>query len=262
VTGCDPVTTDVPFPCTVSGVLLSGGEASVTVDVSYTAPDPLSPGTATCPNGAVDVTSSVTVSKPMQGTATVTDPDAGNDTAAAGSTLRNWADLEVVSVDGPANASEGQTITYTAVVRNNGPCPAPNVRVTLGPSAILTYVDGTVSATCTNGDAAFAEANECELETVAPAASVTVSADYAVGTYPDEMISATIPVDFSIVSRTVTGPSLSLGADDPNGENDGLGTSARVDLSGNEGCSTGGAGTLLGGLLALAASRLGRRRSG
>lgn len=272
VTGCEPVTAGVPFPCTWSGSLLSGGETSITIDVSYPAPDPLSPGTQTCPAGAVTLTSSVTISNPTQldnadppVAQPVTDPVAGNDTAAsAPSPLRNWAEIEVVSLDGPPNVNEGQTVTYTAVVRNNGPCDAPNTRVTLGPAATVVYVDGTASAACTNGSGSgtgqFGVANRCELGTLASGASQTVSANYTVITFPSEIIRAAIPVDVSIASRTLAGPPVVLGADDPDGSNNSGSTSATVDLSDNEGCSTGGASTLLG-LLSLVALRFGRRRS-
>lgn len=270
--GCEPVDTVDPiddFPCvvTLDPPLLSGEERTLTIDVSYALPpdaDPVKAGrqlptaASACPNGAVTATSSVTVSNLKQGTTAVTDPTANSASVAA--TLRNWTDLEVVSVEGPANVSEGQTVTYTAQVKNNGPCPAPNVRVTLGPAGSLTYVEGSVSASCDNGDAGFAPRNRCELGTLAKDEVATVSADYTVQGFAREVTAAAVPVDVSIASRTVTTPALSLGADDPAEDNNSDDTSAPIDLSDNEGCSTGGAGTLVGGLLALAALRLRRRR--
>lgn len=271
VTGCTPVDTTPPidpFPCTWSGNLQSLAETSFTIDVSH----PVPTGTPTCPAGAVTLTSSVTISNATQlDNATppvaqpVSDPNTGNNTSAASAKLRDWADLEVVSLDGPANVGEGQTVTYTAVVRNNGPCPAPRVRASLGPAATLTYVDGTASASCTNGAGSatgqFGALNRCELGTMNAAATATFSADYTVNGFPNEIIRAAIPVDVSVVSRTLAGPPVALGADDVDTDNNSGATSAIVDLSSNKGCSTGGAATLLGGLLSLAALRLGRRRS-
>jgi len=88
-----------------------------------------------------------------------------------------------------------------------------------------------------------------------------------VATFPKSIIKAAIPVDVDIVSRTrsaAVGPPVVTAdpaTDDPNGDNNTAATQATVDLSANDkGCSTGGAGTLLG-LLSLAALRFGRRRS-
>jgi len=99
----------------------------------------------------------------------------------------------------------------------------------------------------------------CELATLDPAETATVTASYSVGGFGNEMTHTAVATDVSIASRTVTTVPK---ADDPDAGNNSDGTVATVDLDSKNGggCSTGGAGTLLGGLAALLALRL-RRRS-
>ena len=230
VTDCKPTgtgTSPPPFPCTWTGSPIAAGkDATITIAATYPAPDPLAPATATCPTGAdaVTVTSSVTVSNPKQDTTALTDPTASNDTASVSSHLRPWADLEVVSVDGPANANQGQTITYSATVKNNGPCLAPNVRFTFGPDGTLSYVSSTTGCT-SNG--------RCELGDLAKGDTKTVSADYSVTTWPKEVFKAAVSMTGDVVSRNVSTATNPVATDDPNSDNDSGSTSATVDLSSN-----------------------------
>lgn len=270
VGGCVPVTTGTKFPCvyTPAAPLIQGGSETITIGVTYPAPDPLNPGTATCPNDAVDVTSSATVSGGMQGTTPVTDPTAGNNTSSTSNKLRDWADLEVVSATGPANASEGETIQYVVTVRNNGPCGANDVFVDFIAPLTLNLVS--VTGICVNGGSGggtfgINDDAGCDLgidlnNATRWAASTTGSftATYTVGTFPSDIIHAGIPVDVAISSISAT--SAVTATDDPDGSNNATSLLAQVDLSDNKGCSTGGAGTLLG-LLSLVALRLGRRRA-
>jgi len=156
------------------------------------------------------------------------------------------ADLEVVSVNVPGNASEGQQLTYDVQVRNNGPGAPTDVFVDFVPPATVSFVS---ASGCPN-DATFGDDAGCDIGPLASGATLSFSAVYQVKSFPNDIIRASIPVTVAI-SATGT---------DPNPDNNEAAVETRVDLSDNDGCSTGGAGTLFG-LLSLVALRLGRRRS-
>jgi len=71
------------------------------------------------------VVSSISISGGVQDATPVADPNAANDTSTSTELLRNWADLEITSIDGPGTTGENQVVAYTVVVANNGPCAAP-----------------------------------------------------------------------------------------------------------------------------------------
>lgn len=256
VTGCTPVTPDNAFPCNVKpkGFQASGttpGSVEVTFDVEYVQPKTLP---TACPVAADTYAVTVTVAGAKSGNTAVPDAVPANDSATASTFLRPFADLEVTALEGPGSAGEGETIKYVTHVANNGPCAATNVRATLNPSGSLSFVD--VSAECTNGAAAFAKKNRCELGTVAVGAAVSFTATYSVGSFPKTQTGAAIPTDVTVASLLSADETVAA-VDDPNAKNDSQSTQASVSLN-NGGCSTGGAGTLLA-LLPLAALRFRRR---
>ncbi|MDG4556634.1 MAG: DUF11 domain-containing protein, partial [Candidatus Contendobacter sp.] len=57
---------------------------------------------------------------------TTTDPDPGNNSATATTTVANSADLAITKTDGVANATPGGSVTYTIVASNAGPDGVPD----------------------------------------------------------------------------------------------------------------------------------------
>jgi MYXO-CTERM domain-containing protein len=279
VPGCEPVDVTAPidpFPCVVTPAapgLISGASMNVDIRVVYPVPDNLDPTTATCPAGAVTAgISGLTISGAMQGATAVNDPTSNNGPLSAIGALRNWADLEVTSITGPANAGEGQSIQYVVTLTNNGPCGANDPWADFIAPTIL-GVPTSLVGDCQNDATSFFVMNDagCDLgidalppgaandATLWPAgATRTINATFTVGTYPSDLIHAGIPIDVAISSLAAS--AASTATDDPIGSNDADSFLTQVDLSDNDGCSTGGAGTLLG-LLSLVALRLGRRRA-
>jgi uncharacterized repeat protein (TIGR01451 family)/MYXO-CTERM domain-containing protein len=245
----------------------------VGVSVNYFAPttssktDPYQAASATCPDGNVNVVStfSIVANSVKQGSTVVTNDPAGDSFTHTGK-LRNWADLRITATTGPESTGQGQRHTYTATVENLGPCPATDVWVAFGNSTGLTYVDGSQSASCVNGntnadETGFAETGACELGDLAKGQSATAGADFTVNTFPSDVTYSDVTVAFEATSEVQGSGATAIPAtDDPNADNSAAGQAAPVDLSGNKGCSTGGAGGLLAGLLALAGLRLRRRR--
>lgn len=257
VTGCTATVTGQNIACTVTPAspgLVSGASTVVDVAVVYEVPATLDPTTSVCPSTTpVDFSSTATISNALQGTTPVTDAAGNNGPVASDNTLANWVDLEVTSVDGPPTASEGQSIQYTVVVTNNGPCNATNAFVDFVAPNVL-GVPTNLTGDCLNPASDFYvfESAGCDLGAAAWARDTTktFTATYTVGTYPSDLIHAGLPIDVAI----------SADQGDPLGDNDAVSMLTQVDLSDNDGCSTGGAGTLLG-LLSLVALRLGRRRA-
>lgn len=260
VTGCAATITGQNVACTVTppppGNLVSGDAAVVDIAVVYEVPATLDPTASVCPSTTpVNFSSTATISNAMQGSTAVTDAPGNNGPVASDNTLANWVDLEVTSVDGPATATEGQSIQYTVVVTNNGPCTATNAFVDFVAPNIL-GVPTNLTGDCQNPASDFYvfESAGCDLQDTAnpwlAGQTRTFTATYTVGTYPSDLIHAGLPVDVAI----------SADQGDPLGDNDAASMLTQVDLSDNDGCSTGGAGTLLG-LLSLVALRLGRRRA-
>ncbi len=265
-----------PFPCKVTfdPPLVSGAKKSMTIGITVPVPDldpdpdvvvlPTAP--ADCPTAGTTVTATATIpaATVLQG-ATAVDGSAANNTPPAITTpIRPWADLSVTSVTVPGNAGEGQQLDYAVVLHNNGPCAATNVFSDFLPPSTLTLVSVTG---CDNPDT-FGPADDagCDLASkstvvtpFAVGADLTYGASYTVNTFPNEIIRAAIPVDVAVASLS---PASTVAAvDDPDESNNSGSARTIIDLDSNKGCSTGGAATLLGGLLALAALRLGRRRS-
>lgn len=75
-----------------------------------------------------------------------TDPDNGNNTDTASTTIENQANLAVTKVD-DGGAPVGQDFTYTVTITNNGPAPANNVVMTDNLDPTTTFVSATNGAT-------------------------------------------------------------------------------------------------------------------
>ncbi len=111
---------------------------------------------------------------PIFNTATVSsdtpDPDAGNDSATADTTVVDSADLAVAKVDDPDPVTAGETLTYTVTVENLGPSDAQGVVLDDPLPAGVTFL----SAAADNG-ASCDETVNCGLGTVAAGEIVTVT---------------------------------------------------------------------------------------
>jgi uncharacterized repeat protein (TIGR01451 family) len=100
------------------------------------------------------------------------DPDPANDTSAPASTVIDGvADLVLTKTVNRANANVGELLTYTMLVRNNGPQPATNTVITDPMPAGMIRI----SAVTTQGSCAAGQPVVCSLGTLAVGATATVT---------------------------------------------------------------------------------------
>src|SRR5690606_4536047 len=85
----------------------------------------------------------VTVSPPKG----IVDPDTSNNSATDADTIEIHADLEVTKDNGVESVAPDMSVTYTIVVRNDGPSDVPGVTVTDMFPTSLTGVTYTSEAT-------------------------------------------------------------------------------------------------------------------
>jgi uncharacterized repeat protein (TIGR01451 family) len=268
VTGCVPVTKGTPFPCVVKTAPMAvGAKVTLTIPATVPMPSPQPTLAADCPvTGApptgtnVSATVNADANSIFQLGAPVTDPNTANNTATISNALRKFADLTVSPVTAPTIASEGQSITYSQFITNFGPCDGTAAFADFTPPASLTFVSATGcnnNATFVAGtaDASSAGSPGCSLGTVPIGATTSpYTVTYSVNAFPKEITGAAIPVSTDVVAG--------VAVQNITGHNSIASATTAVDLSkGHGGCSTGGAGTLLAGLVSLVALRLGRRRS-
>lgn len=118
------------LPCTIS-TLAVGDTVTVTIEAT------------------VDADSDITT---VQNTASVTNADdrtPGNDSSTIDTPVGRNADMEVVSKDSaPDPVAAGGTITYTVVIRNNGPSTARNAQFSDTVPANTTLVPSSLPAGC------------------------------------------------------------------------------------------------------------------
>jgi uncharacterized repeat protein (TIGR01451 family) len=146
-----------PVSCSL-GRLVAGGSAHivVTADVSTTAVGAIAnSATASCPSCGPPVSADALI--------VVTPPQP--------SARRPTADLRVVKRVNRTSAPAGQQLTYAIEVRNNGPDTATNVHLT--DTSTLPLRVGAI--TTSQGSCARATPFECELGTIAPGQTVTIS---------------------------------------------------------------------------------------
>jgi uncharacterized repeat protein (TIGR01451 family)/uncharacterized protein (TIGR03382 family) len=141
------------------------------------------------------------------------------------------ADL-AVTIDGPATASQGQSITYHATVKNNGPCDATNVFVDLIGDPVLAFVSAT--GVCSGGF----PGGECAFNPITLAVNATASFDVTLqfGSLPSDVYSGAVTA------------ALEAGSDltDPVGDNNSAATMATWSKSSGGCSSTGDAGSAIG----------------
>lgn len=139
------------YPCNIA--LITSG-SSVTITTTYAVPS-----SAT---GTVTNTASVA--------SAVADPNGTNNSASTTNAITPNADLAITKVLSSA-LNAGQNATYTITVTNNGPSDATSVTVSDTPPAGLTFVSN--SGACTS-------AFPCNVGTLVPGQSVTITATFAV----------------------------------------------------------------------------------
>ncbi len=127
-------------------------------------------------------------------TATTADPVSPNNSSTATSTVTTTTDLAITKT-GPATFTRGQNLTYTITVTNNGPAAATTVEVADVTPTGLTFVSN--SGDCVS-------AFPCSLATLAPAASRTITATFAV---PAGYVGTTLQ-NTATVSSGTTDPDL------------------------------------------------------
>jgi uncharacterized repeat protein (TIGR01451 family) len=151
------------------------------------------------PSATVTITSTYTVNAGATGsvsnTATVssttTDPTPGNNSSTSTATIGASADVSIVKT-GPATATAGSNITYTITVTNNGPSIATGVAVADPTPSNLTFVSNTGGC---------ATAFPCNIGSMNPSATVTITSTYAVSPSASGSVSNT-----ATVSSTTTDP--------------------------------------------------------
>ena len=139
-----------------------------------------------------------TLSNAASVSATTADPDPGNNTATANTTVTALADLSLIKT-GPATIAAGGSISYTLAVTDNGPSDVAVVTVTDTLPAGVTYVSATGTGwTCTNAGNISVTCTRPTLATGTTAPGITV-----VVTAPAQ---ATALSNTATVSSTTTDP--------------------------------------------------------
>lgn len=244
--GCVPSQTD-PAVCTIAtipGAAAPDNTATVTIDADYPLPDPYP---TTCQAGDTIGAFSVSV-------------EAANDTTPATDTVATTpinalADVVVALTPPTRGISSGQTVTINGVVTNNGPCVADAVTAEFAyPTALVfnSATEGTPAfcATATINDA-FGVDYGCDMGNLAVGESRTFDATFTLAEMPSDLLRGNFPLAVSVAATD---------AFDALPEDNTSQADNRYDED-VSGCSTGGAATLVGGLLSLVALRLRRRRS-
>jgi uncharacterized repeat protein (TIGR01451 family) len=194
-----------PYPCNV-GTL--NGNASVTITSTY----------STSPAFSGNVTNNAQV------TATTPDPNPNNNSVSATTNVGAQADLGITKT-GPATIIPGQTITYTIVVTNAGPSPAPGTVVTDATPVGIAFLSN--SGACTT-------AFPCSLGTLASGQSATITSTYSV------------PPSYS-GGAIVNTANVSSSTSDPQSSNNTATATTNVGSSADVGISKSGPATISAG---------------
>jgi large repetitive protein len=143
-----------PFVTCPIGPVADGASATITLVVFVS---------SAVPDGTV-LTNEVSAGSPN-------DPNFGNNTAFATTTVEPVADVAVTKTDNPDPVTAGTDLTYTLTASNGGPSDAESVTVT----DTLPAGEAFVSATPSQGSCSGTTTITCNLGTIAKSASATVT---------------------------------------------------------------------------------------
>lgn len=255
--GADCTTDDATgvMTCTIASIPVGG---VVDEAFSVSVPVPEDPSTKAIPTDPTfcpsDTTTQATtpILGPVTPTVTVSTGTVTQATPAP-TAVSPYADL-VATLDGPANASQGQTVTYTATITNNGPCPSINVFVDTTVGSGLLFQSGT--GVCTSDD-------QCSLGDMTPGQSVSFTKTYKVDELRNNLTSTNDPNNITVHSGDSSDPTAVIpGTDDPDSSNDSPATTTFVQTGAGGGCSSAGsAAPWAVAVLGLLALSLRRRRA-
>jgi MYXO-CTERM domain-containing protein len=259
VAGCALKTTDpstaAAWPCTIGDISDVVGSAEVTLDVQWVTTTTWT----TCPTSEVFAPSVFVVESTGTIDPTFADTQT-SDTPVAGAI----ADLKFSLTASTADAGPGTQFTVTALVRNAGPCAAPEVTV-LDYSGVsdlkMTFVSSTGCAEgTTTNPADWLNFQTCTLGTLDPETTGTFVGTYIVGSMASDELQRGTPISlnaFSGIFAYADGPNDGAARDPVEGDNGGAITVKSSQSVSS--CSSGGVPGALG-LLALALPLWRRRR--
>ncbi|NYE35991.1 putative repeat protein (TIGR01451 family) [Nocardioides cavernae] len=201
ITGLTASTGSTPNPCTVAAgndVTCALGDLAPNSSVTITIGGGIPAGFT----GSLDNTA--TVSSP-------TDTTPGNNSATATSTPTGRADVSITKTVTPATPVPGQPVTWTVVVRNDGPSTARDVVVRDDVADAITGLTASTGATPNPCTVAAGNDVTCAVGAVAPGSAVTVTisggvpAGFTGGL--DNTATVTSPTDTTPQNNTATATS-------------------------------------------------------
>ena len=142
-----------------------------------------------------------------------TDPDTTNDGASASTTVNNDADISMTKVASPTTADEGDDVTYTVTVLNNGAAQATTLAVTDACPTGTTFVNSAPSTGTTY------TAGTWTIGTLNNAASATL----------DLVCNIDAGQSGNMLTNTVATADISMDQTDPDTTNDGASASTTVN---------------------------------
>ena len=141
-----------------------------------------------------------------------TDPNNANDGATASTTINNDADISMTKTASAATANEGDNITYSIDVTNNGPAQATTLEISDSCPTGTTFVNVTTSGTSTYASGTWT------VGTLANSASETL----------DLVCSVDVGQGGNTVTNTLSSSDIAMDQTDPDNTNDGASASTTI----------------------------------
>ena len=184
------------WTCVVNATTVSCSNPSMAANATSTFTFVFTVTAGTAP-GTV-ITNSVTVGS------AVSDPTSSNNTATTTDTVTSpsQADLSISKSGAPEPVNQGDTLTYTLTVANNGPASADNVVVTDPLPAAVTYQSSSATqGTCSQGGGTVT----CNIGTMSNGQIVTITISVTATTFS----ASSYAVNTATVSSTTSDPNSS-----------------------------------------------------